>query len=489
MNELDSTASLLGGTSSSYKATKLKPIDTISFKIKRIAIFIIIVICDLLVFFQRASTNVLGDDVARSYGCKPSQLGLFSSIFYYSCSILQPFAGLLSDVIEPSYLLGVSMLFGSIGGVICGASNSLIVGCIGRFIVGVGSGSVYCSANRTTMNWFKLEHYAKVAGLYQFIAGMGTLLAQAPLALLSEKIGWRWCFYIMSISSGLFGILTLLLVRGNPVTLGYLPVNESLANDPSKTTNSEKLNKMISIFKTVLSYPSFWLVALYAFFGGGGTGSLTGSWGCKYLMDVFGFKKVKAGSALLFMTIGSSVGSFILPFLADVFPSKKWATFILTVISMLLLVPFVVFSRDNTKETAENFFFNTDITLNFWSISLLFFLFSMTSYSWVLYYPMCTEYFHPEAAATVGGWLNGFSFVSSTAFMPFTGLILDHFGYVPGLPDVFKSIGYIYGIWVIAIAAIFLSLIFLVFARDPKGHAYMTGYEKTPDISSISSQK
>lgn len=479
MNDLESTSLLTG---SSFDADKKeKPIDTLSFQIRRIAIFLIIVLCDVLVFFQRASTNVLGDDVARSYGCKPSQLGLFSSIFYYSCSILQPFAGLLSDVIEPSYLLGISMLFGSIGGAICGASKNLIVGCIGRFIVGVGSGSVYCSANRTTMNWFKLEHYAKVAGLYQFIAGMGTFLAQAPLALLSEKIGWRWCFYIMSITSGFLGLLTLLFVKGNPVSLGYTPVNKSLSTDPSKTTNIEKFEKLISIFKTVLIYPSFWLVAAYAFFGGGGTGSLTGSWGCKYLMDVFRFTKIKAGSALLFLTIGSSVGSFILPFLADIFPSKKWATFILTIISMLLLIPFIVFSNDNTK-TSQNDLSSLHITLQFWSISLLFFFFSMTSYSWVLYYPMCTEYFHPEAAATVGGWLNGFSFISSTAFMPFTGMVLDHFGYVPGTKDVFKSIGYIYGIWVIAIASILLSLIFLVFAKDPKGHAYKTGYVNQQDI-------
>lgn len=481
MNELESTTSLLISSPGDESG---KPIDTLSFQFRRTAVFLIIVFCDMLVFFQRAAPNVLGDEVARSYGCKPSHLGLYSSIFYYSCSILQPFAGILSDVIEPSYLLGMSMLFGAIGGAICGASKTLVVGCIGRFLVGVGSGSVYCSANRTTMNWFKLEHYSKVAGLYQFIAGMGTFLAQAPLALLCQKIGWRWCFFIMSLSSCMCGVLTLLFVRGNPVSFGYRPVNRLLSKDPSSTTTTEKVHKMISIFKTVLSHPSFWLVAAYAFFSGGALGSLTGSWGCRYLMDVFGFSKIKAGSALMFLTIGSSVGSFILPFLADIFPSKKWATICLTIVSMSLFIPFIIWSNDNNKPKSSSELLNSISELSsshpklqFWSISLLFFLFSMTSYTWVLFYPMCTEYFHPDSAATVGGWLNGFSFISSTVFMPFAGIVLDHFGYISEGTDIFQSVGYIYGIWVIGLASNTLSLLFFVFAKDPKGHAYQVDYE------------
>lgn len=140
------------------------------FQLKRGFAFTLISIGDIIVTSELAS----------AYQVKVSQLGIFSSMFYYPYSLLQPFSGLLSDIIEPSFLITISTIISSIGAIICGLSESLLVGCIGRFIVGAGCSLMFCPCNTILINWFPLKHYSKILGLFVFIAGCGNLLAQTP---------------------------------------------------------------------------------------------------------------------------------------------------------------------------------------------------------------------------------------------------------------------------------------------------------------------
>lgn len=502
MNELDSAMpSLLTSTLSGYTE---KSNNTTGFKVRRIAIFTIIVLCDVIVYFQRSCSTVLADDMAISYGVDPSKIGIFSSLFYYPYSILQPFSGLLADVIEPSYLISGSTLLAAVGAFLCGISKSIFVGYIGRFIVGVGSALVYCPANRIQMNWFPLKDYAKVSGVFLFVAGCGALFAQAPLAILANAIGWRWCFHIIAITAVVLAILTLIFVRGNPVSYGYKPVNDLLADDPSRWTFSQKWHKLVSNFKSVLSFPSFWFIGFFAFFSNGIFYNVSGSWGCTYLMDVFGYSKVKSSYLLLALSIGTNVGSLFLPYVHDLMRSKKLNCIICTIIGIICCLPFIFLSPQIYDQKHQNYFelnnysniynqtnlYHLSLTngsskkhsLEVWSILFLFFVLSVTTAAlWVSYYPMLTEYYHPESAATAAGWLNGFCFFSSPAFMPFTGMILKHYGFVEGSTTRYKAIGYIYGLWVFSAACLALSLVFIILAKDPKNKGYQAESYVNPD--------
>lgn len=174
------------------------------FQIKRIFVFVVITLVEILLFFQRACPTVVTDDLSKAYDVPVSQLGIFTSMFYYPYALFQPFAGLLSDVMEPAYIISSSVIIAAIGDVICGLSKSIYVGCIGRFIVGMGCGPIYTPCNRIILNWFPLEHYSKILGLFIALAGCGGILAQTPLTLMSNLIGWCWCFHIIAIVSAFF---------------------------------------------------------------------------------------------------------------------------------------------------------------------------------------------------------------------------------------------------------------------------------------------
>ncbi|OHS95942.1 transporter [Tritrichomonas foetus] len=426
------------------------------FQARRVFILVMISLADMLVFFQRACPTVVTDEIAEAYHVKVSQLGIFSSMFYYPYALFQPFAGLLADVMEPAYLIGCSSIISAAGAFICGSSKSLFVGCIGRLLVGIGSAPVYCPCSRIVMNWFPLESYGRWLGVFVFTAGCGSLFAQTPLTLLAAAIGWRWCFYFVAILTFCVGLVILLFVRGNPVVLGYHVVNPSLSKDVGEYNLSEKLHHLLKNLKSVVSNGSFWCLALYVFFSNGAYYNVTGIWGGPYLKEILGYDPITSSNALLALSLGASFGSLLLPVLADIIKIKKWSIVWGTLLSACSCIPFIVCP---TK-------------LNFAMVASLFACLAIltTGFATVAY-PMLTEYFHPEAGATATGCINCFAFLSLVVFMPLTGLVLDHFGNIPDT-DLHDPDGFKYGLWVFNFGALLVSFIFTIFAKDPKGNSY-----------------
>ena len=431
-----------------------KPEKKSHFQHRRIFIFLNIALVDMIVFFQRACPTVVTDELANAYDVQVSQLGVFTSMFYIPYSLLQPFAGLLADVMEPSFIIGCSTIISSIGAIICGLSQSLFVGCIGRIIVGTGCGLIYSPCNRIIMNWFPLQHYSKMLGVFLFIAGLGNFLAQTPLTLLASLIGWRWCFLSISFVAIFLAIIMLCFVRGNPVAYGYPPVNDNVTANVSDYSIREKASHLVKNLKTIISNSNFWLIAIYVFFGNGAFYNITGIWGGPYLKETLGYDSVKASNALLGLSLGANFGSLLNPYVLDfTCRSKKWTCFIESLISIFCCIPFGFFPEK----------------LNFFTVIFLLTVFAITIAGvGTISYPYCVEFFHPSSRASALGCLNCFAFLSLIIFMPLTGRILQHFGTLPDNPDLHHPDGFRYGLWLFNIAGLSIGAILLLFVRNPK---------------------
>lgn len=422
------------------------------FQIRRIFIFSIIAITDMVVFFQRACPTVVTEELAEAYHVKVSQLGIFSSMFYYPYALLQPFAGLLADVMEPSFLIGCSNIISAIGAVICGLSKTLFIGCIGRVIVGVGCSLIYASCQRIIMNWFPLEYYSKMMGLFLFIAGCGNFLAQTPFTLLSELIGWRWCFYSIACFSVFLSLIIIFFIRGNPISHGYPPVNESLSKNIAELSVREKIKHLLNNLKTIIINPSYWIFSIFVFFTNGSFYNITGIWGGPYFKEVLGYNSVKASNALLGLSIGSILGPVINSYIPEVFcHHRKLVICIETVIAIICCIPFAFFPEK----------------LNFGAVISLLVLFSLTIHTGTISIPYCLEFFHPSAGSSVIGCLNCFAFISLIVLMPLTGKILQHFGTLPEKPDLHNPDGFKFGLWIFNICGLGIGLILILFVRKP----------------------
>lgn len=456
-------------TGSSITNTNGKPHNWY-FQFRRALTLVLLALCAIIVYFQRLCPAVVASQLAAEYHVNTTELGVFTSVFYYPYSILQIFSGVLADVMEPSLLMGVSTIIGSIGAIIFGLSKSIFVGSIGRLLVGIGCAPIAVPLNRILMNWFHLQYFSRVFGIFFIFSNCGSFLAQTPLTLLSEVIGWRKCFYCISGISFALATLVILFVRGNPVSLGFSVINPSLAADLKHVSIRQRIRILFSTLRDIVTTPTFWNLAIFAFCENGAYFNLAGLWGEPFLRECLGFSSVKASNALMGLSLGMSFSSLLLPLLVEkVTKSKKWTMFGGLLFAIISCIPFIVMQGN----------------MNFWLVLFLFIVISNTTVGLVpLFFPLSTEYFHPSKGASAIGFVNFFSFLSLIVFMPLTGKIIEKFGTVDGT-DIHNPDGFKYGLWVLNICCLIIGAIALFFAKEPN----QTAKEQETLVSSYNNLK
>lgn len=429
----------------------------ISFHVRRIFGFINYSILYALVFFQRTCPSIVSADMAADYKVAIKDLGVFSSIYFYPYAIVQPFAGLLSDIVDPALVIGICQLVAGVGAIICGLSKSLSVGCVGRFLVGLGCGPTYVPLIRTIANWFPLRLYAQMCGLALAIGGVGGIIAQGPLSSFAEAVGWRWSFYGIGALGIFFSILQLIFVRGDPVTHGYEPVNMDLKKkaEEAESTLKEKCQQLWLHFKQAVSYPWIWIVIIYSVFCSGPFFDVSGMWAGPFLTDCYLYSKTKVGNTLIALSIGLIAGSLLVPPLSSLFKTRKW---VLCITAGIATVSLIIFAILGSK-------------VKYGGIIVLFLLIGMfTNAQTSVCYPLIREYFHPSMAGTAVGCANIFTFLSSAVFQNISGEVIAKFPFPDGVTPPSESAnsekGYQIGLWTICAAAMGISTISIAFAKE-----------------------
>lgn len=428
------------------------------FQIRRVIIYAIVAILYALVSFQRTCPSIVSAEMAKDYGVDKSKLSVFSSIFFYPYGLVQPFAGLLSDVIEPAYVIGIMQVISGVGAIVCGASKNLGVGCFGRFLVGLGCGPTYVAVCRVVLAWFPLKIYSIMVGLTIAIGGCGSIVSQGPLATLADNIGWRNCFYGIGILGIVFSILCLFFVRGDPTKLNYEPVNKDLvSNSKDDTTLKQKFHQLGENFLHVVKYPWFWVVVVYAVFANGPYFDISGMWVSPYLQDVLGYAKKKAGNTSIAISIGLIIGSLTIPPLSTFLKTRKWPCFGSSTITFIVSLVLYLISKDKINGVMIYFF--------------LIFIGAFTNSLTSVCYPLVREYFHPSIAGTAVGCANIFTFLSSAVYQTISSKIIEKYGkvVVSGVEtDKYTEKGYKQGLWLVSFISFLVSMVAIAITKDTK---------------------
>lgn len=300
---------------------------------KRNILFLLCCLLYLMSYFQRSALAVLSMDLVRDLGFSLNQLSLVSGIAMLSYGFMQMPAGLITDRLGARKTILLLTSLGVFSAAAFTFTHSYGFALICRFFLGIGV-SVLVPITALVCCFYSPSESGRVISIVLAAGSLGPLVSSAPLAGLSNLVGWRSSLLIFA------GVMFLLL-------MGVFFVGEK------KTTivppSSQNLSAILKSAAEILSSRRFWPLALWMMFTSGGLFMLNTLWWGPYLMQGHGLGKIMAGNVLLASPIAMIFSQPLFGWLSDVvFKNRKTPLTIATSFSVIISVTFVLWKEPQT---------------------------------------------------------------------------------------------------------------------------------------------
>jgi sugar phosphate permease len=281
----------------------------------RYFICLLIFLCYVLVFFHRLCPAVIALDIQASFGLTGTLLGVLGSAYFYSYALMQLPTGLLADSWGPRKTVSSFFVLAGFGSIIMGVAPSLPVAVVGRILVGIGVSTVFVCNFKLLSEWFTVRQFIMMGAAFMVMGGIGALSSSAPLAWISNLIGWRMTLIGVGAVTLVMAGLVYGLVRNRPAEMGLPPIKTADEAGAEKIGLAEGL-------KMVVCSRRFWPIGTWAFCVIGISFAVGGLWGGPYLMHVYGLSKTAAGGVLSTFALAMIFGSPLFGWLGNRFGRK-----------------------------------------------------------------------------------------------------------------------------------------------------------------------
>jgi MFS family permease len=262
------------------------------------------------VFFHRLCPAVIALDIQASFGVSGTLLGVLGSAYFYSYAFMQLPTGLMADSWGPRKTVSVFFVLAGIGSILMGTAPNLTVAVIGRILVGLGVSTIFVCNFKLLSEWFNVRQFVIMGGAFMTMGGIGALSSSAPLAWVSNAVGWRMTLIAVGVVTLVLAVLVYAFVRNSPSDMGLTAIR----------TGREEMKEKIGMMEglgMVITSGRFWPVATWGLCVVGISFAVGGLWGGPYLMRVYGLSKTAAGGVLSTFALALIFGSPFLSWLAN----------------------------------------------------------------------------------------------------------------------------------------------------------------------------
>jgi MFS family permease len=245
--------------------------------------------------FLRNSIGVIAPNLASELGLTPGDIGLLSSVFFFTFAAAQIPVGMALDRFGPRRCLLACVAVTVAGAVVFAAATSTAGLIAGRSLLGLGVSSFLVAPLAIYAARFSPQSFAGITGLHIGIGTIGSLLATAPLAYSTVAIGWRNSFLVTAGITLFVGLLIALVVREQrPAPVRRETLRDSLAG-------------IVAVIRT----PSVWRLFVMQLVVYSSFALIAGLWGGPYLTHIYGYGLEERGNLLLIPVAMQIVGSFL----------------------------------------------------------------------------------------------------------------------------------------------------------------------------------
>ncbi len=274
------------------------------------AIFVVAALGFILSMFYRVSATVISPMISTDLGLSPMQLSSLSAAFFYAFALFQLPVGIALDHIGARKVMVALGAVCIIGSVCFALAHEVWLAYVGRILLGIGTSCNMMAPLALFMVWCKPERFATLMTMVISLGWVGSLFAATPFAWLSETIGWRPSFLIVSALSTIEFVLVCLIIKDRPEGT---PVPETVGGP------------LFDGLKWLITTPFFWMMSFGALFRFGTLMALQGLWAGPYLRYAIGLDNIQTGNLVFASSLGYICGLPLVGVASDrIFHTRKW---------------------------------------------------------------------------------------------------------------------------------------------------------------------
>lgn len=363
-------------------------------------VFLLSALFYLYEFIIQVSPAIMVNDLMQIFSVNATKLGILSSCFFYSYTLMQFPAGLIFDKYNIRFTLCTVILICSGGVLLFALSNNIYAAAIARFIIGGASAFAFTGTLHLIITWLPPRFFAFFAGLTEMLGSIGAIIGTVPLAYLIHKFGWRIGLIYFSGFGVLLAILVLVMIKGKKNTVTNL-------DETPASVYKRKFNLKRNL-QTVFKNQQTWVIGIYSFTIWAPILGFSALWAVPFLEIKYKLTLMQAAHAIFFAWLGVAIGSPLIGWVSDIIKRRCILQTICALIGMLAL--FMLVYWHNINHLIANF---------------LLFMIGFGSAGQTISFALIRDNNPYFTAGTANGFNNMVVVAGGILFQPLIGKILD----------------------------------------------------------------
>jgi predicted MFS family arabinose efflux permease len=258
----------------------------------------------LLSFFHRVAPAAISGDLQATFAIGGAQLGTLAATYFYVYTLMQLPTGILADTLGPRRILFWGGLVAGGGAILFGLAPSFELAFLGRTLVGLGVSVTFIAMLKLIALGYDERRFASMTGMCMLIGNLGSILAGAPLAWVTQVSGWRPVFVVV-------GLLSILMAFASRAWVIDTPAG--------KVDRTVWLSGLLTVIRNRATWPGFFANAGLA----GAFFTFAGLWAVPYLTQMHGMSRAVASNHVSIYFLGFALGSAIWGRLSDSLGKRK----------------------------------------------------------------------------------------------------------------------------------------------------------------------
>ncbi|KAJ5124938.1 uncharacterized protein N7515_008763 [Penicillium bovifimosum] len=192
-----------------------KRVDDDKFTLGRrgILVFFTLSVLTLMAALDGTSLSVALPEIAQELHGTAIEAFWSGTSFLLCSTVFQPSFASFSNIFGRRPMILLSLVFFTVGAILCAIANDFTYMLIGRSIQGVGGGGIISLSEVIITDLIPLRWRGQYFGILSAMWSVGSVTGPILGGGFSENVSWRWIFYINFPFIGVGGILVILFLN------------------------------------------------------------------------------------------------------------------------------------------------------------------------------------------------------------------------------------------------------------------------------------